>query len=457
MDEVILIFTLLAGAIIGFVVTRIIYQHQIKSSGEIKKLNVRLENYNIENRIQKEQLSIKMHEMESLKTDLKENLVKIMELTGSLSSKESDNKNLQEKLAEQKKDINGIREKFVYEFKALANEILSRERMVFTEQNKTNLDAVLLPLAERIKGFEKKVDEVYNLESKERFSLKEEVKRLSDLNQQISRDAQNLVSALKGQSKTQGDWGELILENILEKSGLVKGREFITQKSYKAEDGKRLQPDVVLTLPGKKNVVIDAKVSLTAYEIYASATGDEIQKTAVKNHLISVKKHIDELAAKNYQMIYQINSPGFVIMFMPVEPAFLIAIKSDPELWNYAYQKGVLLVGPTNLVATLKMVASLWQQEYQNKNAMEIAAESGKLYDKFVGFVKDMEDIGDKINSTQISYDKAVNKLSTGRGNLISKANKLKKLGAKTSGELPESLLEKDKERMRQGDKATMR
>lgn len=446
MEIFFLSMTLLAGAIMGFLSSRVYSHYYPENSYETEMLRKQVQELKVKKQVIDEQLILRTKEIDSLKIDLKENHQNIVELTGKLSTVKSENAFLNEKLLDQKKELDAIREKFVFEFKSLANEILIKESAVFTAQNKTNLEAVLKPLSEKISGFEKKVDEVYDRESKQRFSLKEEVKRLAELNTQISRDAQSLVSALKGQSKTQGDWGELILENILERSGLVKGREFITQKSYKAGDGKRLQPDVILTLPGSKNVVVDSKVSLTAYEIFASQTDELAQQEALKNHLISVRKHIDELAAKNYQLIYEINSLDFVILFMPIEPAFLVAIQHDQDLWNYAYQKGVLLIGPTNLVATLKMVASLWQQEYQNRNVLEIASESGKLYDKFVGFVKDIQDIGDKLSASQNAYDKALNKLSTGRGNLVSKAQKIKTLGAKTTKEIPPLLLDDQNE-----------
>jgi DNA recombination protein RmuC len=301
----------------------------------------------------------------------------------------------------------------------------------------------LKPLGEKIKEFEKKVDDVYVKEAQQRFSLKEEVKRLAELNQQVSIEARNLTQALKGQSKTQGGWGEMILENILERSGLVKDREYIVQKSFTDKDGKRLQPDVVISYPGEKNVVIDSKVSLTAYEKFASSEIKEERDAALKEHLISVRKHIDELHSKNYQHIYELNSLDFVMMFMPVEPAFLLAIQHDPGLWNYAYDKGILLISPTNLIAALKMVASMWLQEYQSRNVMEIADQSGKLYDKFVSLVEDLIDVGKKLKTTQLSYENSMKKLSEGKGNLVSRVENIKKLGAKASKALPKAIIER--------------
>jgi DNA recombination protein RmuC len=306
------------------------------------------------------------------------------------------------------------------------------------------MELLLKPLGERIRDFEKKIEEVYDKESQQRFSLKEEVVRLADLNKQMSLEAQNLTQALKGQAKTQGGWGEMILATLLEQSGLVKGRQFDVQKSFTDETGSRLQPDVVLRLPDDKTVVIDAKVSLTAYERYANCQQEEMQIGELKNHLTSVRKHIDELAAKNYQNIYQINSLDFVLLFMPVEPAYMLAMHHDGGLWNYAFRKGVLLAGPSNLIAILKMTAALWQKEYQNRNVIEIAAESGKLYDKFVAFVADLDAVGDKLKAAQNCYDKAYNKLSTGRGNLINRAEKVKKLGAQTTRQLPGNISEQN-------------
>jgi len=430
-----------AGFSIGFLAARLFNVRKSEELKEIAFSKSAIEKLTIENRVQSKEGENKDTEITHLKAELIENRQKIVDLNIRLSSSQTSYKNLNEKLTDQKAELDEIRDKFVLEFKSLAGEIIEKESKTFTAQNKTNIESLLQPLGEKIKAFEKKVEETYDKEAQQRFSLKEEVKRLSELNRQISTDAQNLTDALKGQSKTRGNWGELILESILEKSGLVKDREFVVQKMFKSDTGSRLQPDVILTLPGNKNVVVDSKVSLTAYESYASADEDTLRNTALKNHLISIKKHIDELAAKNYQHLYALNSLDFVIMFMPIEPAFLVAINNDPDLWSYAYNKGILLISPTNLFATLKMVASLWQQEYQNKNVIEIAEQSGKLYDKFAGFVSDMLAIGEKLTAAQTSYESAFNKLSTGKGNLISKAEKIKSLGAKTKKEIPPYLL----------------
>ncbi len=413
---------------------------------EIEGLKIEVSERSISLKVAEEKINGLTADLEKANNQLEEKEERILELTRDLTAKTSDYNHLSVKLKEQKEELEGIREKFTIEFKNLANEILDEKSKKFTEQNKTNLDQILKPLGEKIKEFEKKVDDVYDKEAQQRFSLKVEVKRLAELNQQVSREAHNLTQALKGQSKTQGNWGEMILENILERSGLVKDREYFIQKSYTDKDGKRLQPDVVVSYPGEKNVVIDSKVSLTAYEKFTSAEDKDEQETALKEHLLSVRKHIDELNSKNYQHIFELNSLDFVMMFMPVEPAFLLAIQHDPGLWNYAYDKGILLISPTNLIASLKMVASMWLQEYQSRNVMEIADQSGKLYDKFVSLVEDLVDVGRKLKSTQTSYESSMKKLTEGHGNLVSKVENIKKLGAKASKVLPKAIIERSHE-----------
>ncbi len=367
----------------------------------------------------------------------------IIELNRSLSAKEADHRNLQEKLDQQKTEIEKIQERFQAEFKNLANEIFDEKSKKFTEHNRAKLDEILKPLNEKIKDFEKKVEETYDKEAQQRFSLKEEVKRLAELNQQVSREASNLTKALKGDSKARGNWGEMILENILEKSGLEKNREYFIQPSFTDDSGKRLQPDVVVAYPGNRSVVIDSKVSLNAYEKYVAAETDEMKETAMKDHLQSVRNHIRELSEKKYQDIYDLKSLDFVMMFLPVEPAYYLAIQSDTNLWTFAYEKRILLISPTNLIAALRMVESMWQQEYQNKNVLEIARQSGALYDKFEGLVTDLLDVGRKLDSAKVSYESSMKKLSEGKGNLVSRVEQIKKLGAKTQKTLPDNLIER--------------
>ncbi|MCX6306528.1 MAG: DNA recombination protein RmuC [Bacteroidetes bacterium] len=367
----------------------------------------------------------------------------ILALNKDLSTKISEYGNLQKKLGEQQSDLEKLQDKFRLEFKNLANEILEEKTLKFTEQNTIKLDEILKPLGERIREFEKKVEETYDKESKQRFSLEREIKNLTDLNQQISKEANNLTNALKGQSKTRGNWGEIILESILEKSGLTPDREFFIQQSHTNEHGKRLQPDVIVEYPGDRHVVIDAKVSLLAYERYASAETKEEQELAARDHLLSVKNHIAELSSKNYQDIYSLKSLDFVMLFMPIEPAYMLAMQYDPNLWNWAYDRRILLISPTNLIAALRMISNLWRVEYQNKNAMEIARQSGELYDKFTGFLDDLQEVGTRIEATRRAYDASMNKLSTGKGNLIRRIEHIKTLGAKAGKDIPKSLLEK--------------
>ena len=370
----------------------------------------------------------------------------VLSLSRELSTRTAEYNGLQNKLAEQQADLEKLQEKFRLEFKNLANEILEEKTRKFTEQNKIKMDEILKPLGEKIRDFEKKVEETYDKESKQRFSLEREIKNLADLNQQISKEASNLTNALKGQAKTRGNWGEVILESILEKSGLTLNREFFVQQSFTNEHGKRMQPDVIVAYPGERNVVIDSKVSLVAYERYASSEAREEQDLAARDHLLSVKNHIADLSSKNYQDIYALKSLDFVMLFMPIEPAYMLAVQYDPNLWNYAYEKRVLLISPTNLIAALRMIANLWRIEYQNKNAMEIARQSGELYDKFTGFLEDLQDVGVKIDSTRKAYDASMNKLSTGKGNLIRRVENIKSLGAKAGKEIPRSMLEKAEE-----------
>ncbi len=375
----------------------------------------------------------------ALDKQIKEREAEMIRLTRELAVSATNHKNLKEKLEEQKTDISNLQDRFRIEFKNLANEILEEKSKKFTEQNRSNLDQLLKPLGEKIRDFEKKIGDAYDKEAQQRFSLKEEVKRLAELNKKISEDAENLTRALKGDSKSQGNWGEMILESILERSGLAKDREYTVQPSFQGDDGRRMQPDVVVTYPGNRSVIIDAKVSLTAYERLVDAPSPELREKYLKEHLNSIRNHISELSNKNYLDIYQVQSLDFIMMFLPVEPAYLVAIKEDPEIWNYAYDRRILLISPTNLLAALKMIASLWRQEHQNKNALEIARQSGDLLDKFYALLSDLNDLGNRLKLTQKSYDDAINKLSEGKGNLIRRAQRIEDLGAKTKKKLPDN------------------
>ena len=415
-------------------------------AAELDQMKVQLDLLIKENSTLDERARMLQSQLGTTTVQVAEKDASILVLSKELSTRNSEYANLRKKLDEQQADVEKLQDKFRIEFKNLANEILEEKTLKFTEQNKIKLDEILKPLGEKIRDFEKKVEETYDKESKQRFSLEREIKNLAELNQQISKEASNLTNALKGQAKTRGNWGEIILESILEKSGLTLDREFFVQQSYTNEHGKRLQPDVIVAYPGERNVVIDSKVSLLAYERYASAETKEEQDLAARDHLLSVRNHIADLSSKNYQDIYALKSLDFVMLFMPIEPAYMLAMQYDPNLWNYAYEKRILLISPTNLIAALRMIANLWRVEYQNKNAMEIARQSGERYDKFTGFLEDLQDIGNKIDNARKAYESSMNKLSTGKGNLIRRVENIKSLGAKAGKEIPRSLLDKAEE-----------
>ncbi|MEX2600591.1 MAG: DNA recombination protein RmuC [Balneolaceae bacterium] len=359
-----------------------------------------------------------------------------------LAGLKADYRNLNEKLQVQKEEFQKLQETFREQFENLANRILDEKSKKFTEQNREKMDQLLKPLGEKIEQFRKQVAETYEKETRDRVSLKEQIRQMSELNQKMNEETKNLTKALKGSSKQQGNWGEVILQRILEKSGLTRGREYELQESRKSEDGRSLQPDVVVYLPEEKRLVIDSKVSLTAYERYSSAEDDELQETAVRQHIQSVRAHVKGLSGKEYQKLYGGNSPDFVLLFIPIESAFGLALQFDPDLYYEAFEMNIVIVSPSTLLATLATIDSIWKQEYQNKNALEIAARGGALYDKFIGFIESMKDIGQRIDQTQKSYDQAMSRLSTGHGNVVRQVEMLKELGAKASKKLPEDLQE---------------
>ncbi|HTE01681.1 MAG TPA: DNA recombination protein RmuC [Mucilaginibacter sp.] len=351
-----------------------------------------------------------------------------------------------QRLAEQEKSIQEIQQKFQLEFQNIANKLLDEKSQKFVETNKTHLDILLNPLKENIKAFEEKVDKVYNMEAAERNTLKGVISQLMELNKLISNEAQNLTKALKGDSKKQGNWGEVILERVLERSGLVKDREYRMQVSLITPDGSRLQPDVIIDLPDEKHLVIDSKVSLVAYERLVNCETEDERKLYSKAHVESIRSHVNGLSAKNYHDLYQINSPDFVLLFVPIESSFSFAVQLDAELFSDAWEKRVVIVSPSTLLATLRTISSIWKQERQNRNVLEIARLSGAMYDKFVGFIGDMEGIGKNIKLSQSAYDSAINKLTEGNGNLTVTADKIKKLGAKANKQLDQKYIGNDEE-----------
>jgi DNA recombination protein RmuC len=365
--------------------------------------------------------------------------IRINKLTSEHSALLANNNALTEKLSTQKEEMTDLQTKARMEFENIANKILEEKSGKFTETNRLNLEAILKPLGENIDIFKKKVEDTYDKEAKERFTLERSVKELIEQTNKVSTEANNLATALKGQSKKQGDWGEMILESILEKSGLTRGREYTIQESMKDDSGKNQRPDVVVHLPENRKIIIDSKVSLVAYDKFSSAENTELQRITLKEHIHSIYSHIDLLAPKRYDQME--GSLDFVMMFIPIEPAYLTAIQADQELWSYAYNKRILLISPTNLIAALRLVTDLWKREMQNRNALEIAKQGEKLYEKFVGFVDSLEDVGKNIDKAHDSYSKAIGQLKDGRGNLIGQAMKLKQLGIKSDKQLSPSLL----------------
>lgn len=359
---------------------------------------------------------------------------------------ESDFRNANEKLENQKKELEEMQTRLKTEFKNIANEVLEDKSKRFTEQNKVNLEVILNPLRDRIKDFEEKVDKTYKADSAERITLREQLKHLTELNKQVSEEANNLVKALKGDSKKQGNWGEMILDTILEKSGLTEGEGYEKQFSISTEEGKRYQPDVVVKLPDNKHIIIDAKVSLVAYNACVNAESETDRDKFLKEHLFSVRSHIKGLSEKNYHESTQFDTPDFVLLFLPIESSFSIALQGDNELYQFAWDRKIVLVSPTTLLATLRTVASIWKQEKQTKNAIEIAERAGALYDKFTLLVTDLIDVGKKMDAAKTSYSDAMNKLHLGSGNLVNRVEAIKKLGAKATKTLPPQLVERSEE-----------
>ena len=367
-------------------------------------------------------------------------------LNTELTRRNSEFENLAVRNQEQKKEVSQLQEKFTKEFENLANKILDEKSTKFTEQNKENIKNILTPLQERITTFEKKVDETHKESIITHASLKQQIVGLKDLNLQMSKETTNLTRALKGDNKVQGNWGELVLERVLEKSGLEKDREYFVQQNFTREDGSRALPDVIIHLPDGKRIIIDSKVTLIAYERFVNEEENEIQEVYLKEHIGSLKKHVEQLSAKNYQDLYDIESLDFVLLFVPIETAFSVAINKDNTIYNQAFEKNIVIVTPSTLLATLRTIDSMWNNEKQQRNALEIAKQAGSLYDKFEGLVKDLTGIGKKIDDTKKDYSAAMNKLVSGRGNLITSVEKFKKMGAKAKKSLPENIINRASE-----------
>ena len=357
------------------------------------------------------------------------------------STQDSEIKYLQKKLVEHKNEVENLQKKFTNDFEVLANKILEEKSIKFTDQNKENIKNILEPLEKKIQTFEKKVTDSDEKRAGFQSALKTQLEHLKELNAQMSKDTINLTKALKGDSKMQGNWGELVLERVLEKSGLEKDREYFIQQSFTTDEGKRLLPDVVIQLPDNKKMIVDSKVSLVAYERYINEEEDSLKNQYLKEHLNSLKRHIEQLSDKKYEDLYQIESPDFVLLFIPIEPAFAVALNADNHLYNKAFEKNIVIVTPSTLLATLRTIDSMWNNEKQQKNAIEIARQAGALYDKFQGLLADLVGIGKRIDDSKKEYSNAMNKLFDGRGNLITSVEKLKKMGAKAKKSIPENII----------------
>lgn len=368
------------------------------------------------------------------------------DLALSKNTLEIENQNLLLKLKEHKEEVTKLQEQFSNEFEVLAQKILEEKTEKFTSQNKENIKNILAPLQEKIKAFEEKVERSQEKNISLHSELKGQLQHLQSLNQKITQETENLTKALKGDSKTQGNWGELVLERVLEKSGLEKGREYFVQQSFKREDGSRVLPDVVINLPDNKKIIIDSKVSLTAYERYITTDDSTLKADALKEHLNSIKKHVEQLSEKKYEDLYEIESPDFVLMFIPIEPAFAVALSEDNTLYNKAFEKNIVIVTPTTLLATLRTIDTMWNNEKQQRNAIDIAKQAGALYDKFEGLVNDLTRVGKKMDDAKTEYKNAMNKLFEGRGNIITTIEKIKKMGAKAKKSLPEPILKRAQE-----------
>ncbi|MFG6685499.1 DNA recombination protein RmuC [Mariniflexile sp. HNIBRBA6329] len=432
-DNLILILAILIsggiGAYIGMTITK------LKSKSEQSTLEERQNQLNITINDLKQTVDKIEKEREDIRREKEF-------LNAELTRKNTEYDNLQQISSKREQEIEERQEQLRKDFELLANKILEEKSEKFTTKNKENLDAILKPLQEKIKTFEDKVDLTQKESISMHSALKEQLLGLKDLNQQMTKEATNLTRALKGDSKMQGNWGELVLERVLEKSGLEKDREYFVQQSFTLENGSRVLPDVVLHLPDGKKMIIDSKVSLTDYERLVNAEDDD-RPLFLKAHVNSVKKHVDQLSEKNYQDLYDIESPDFVLMFIPIEPAFAVVVNEDNSIYNKAFEKNIVIVTPSTLLATLRTIDSMWNNEKQQQNAIEIARQAGALYDKFEGLVSDLTGVGKKIDAAKSDYSAAMNKLVDGKGNLISSVERLKKMGAKAKKALPEAIIKR--------------
>ena len=442
---IITLFTFVIALSIGIYFGKLLFSAQSKTEkiGLEEKLialqsqfNIVKEQGQIDKNSSEKQLQLSNSEKETIRTEKDS-------LAIQLSRKEVDFENLWERNLEQKREVEKLQEKFTKEFENLANKILEEKSNKFAELNKENMKNIQSPLQDKIQLFEKKVEDTHKESIDYHAALRQQIHGLREMNEQMSRETINLTKALKGDSKMQGNWGELVLERVLEKSGLEKGREYEVQQPFTNELGQRVFPDVVINLPDGKKMVVDSKVSLTAYEKYINEEDEALRVNYLKEHVNSIKRHVEQLGEKNYHDLYQIESPDFVLLFIPIEPAFAIALNEDTLLYNRAFEKNIVIVTPSTLLATLRTIDSMWSNQKQQENAFEIARQAGALYDKFEGFVSDLIKLGNKIKDSKTEYDNAMNKLTEGKGNLITSVEKLKKMGAKAKKSLPENILKR--------------
>ena len=447
-ESFLILITFLVALAIGFFVGKLLSkaQSQSEKSGLEEKVNglmsqiEQLKNQLASEKMQFEKVLQQVNsEKETIRTEKEV-------LAIQLSKKEVDFENLWERNKEQKQEVEQLQEKFTKEFENLANKILDEKSNKFTEQNKENMKNILSPLQDKIQLFEKKVEDTHKESIDYHAALRQQILGLREMNEQMSKETINLTKALKGDSKLQGNWGELVLERVLEKSGLEKGREYEVQQSFTNEEGTRILPDVIINLPDGKKMVVDSKVSLTGYERYINEEDEVLKVTYLKEHVNSIKRHVEQLSAKNYHDIYQMESPDFVLLFIPIEPAFALALNDDSGLYSKAFEKNIVIVTPTTLLATLRTIDSMWTNQKQQENAIEIARQAGALYDKFEGFVSDLIKIGKKMDEAKSEYGNAMNKLVEGKGNLVTSVEKLKKMGAKAKKALPEPILKRANE-----------
>jgi DNA recombination protein RmuC len=429
MEIGLLIIGLVLGIALGFLLGKLRKPDQ----AELEGLRQQVQELDKANGILEDRNGILATQFQKTETELRAERQNLQQANERLARAEEAFKKQRESLDDQKKHIEEVQKRFTMEFENIAAKLLEEKSLKFTEHNRNQLDTILGPLKEKLKDFESKVEQTYKTEAAERNMLKGEIGKLVELNQVIMQEANNLTKALKGDSKLQGNWGELVLERILESSGLEKDREFKMQVSTKDEEGRQFRPDAVVFLPDNKHLIIDSKVSLTAYEQLVRAESNEDKDRLTREHLLSLRSHIQNLAGKDYPSLTGLNSPDFTLLFVPIEASFGMAVQADAELFSYAWDRRIVIVSPSTLLATLRTIASLWKQDKQNKNALRIAEESGRLYDKFADFVKEMETLGNRLRQAQESYDTSMNRLSTGNGNLIGRAEKLRELGAKTS------------------------